>query len=62
MGEFGAYGKAPMESRITWTTFITREAETRNFSWGYWEFCSGFGLYDTVTGAWREELVRALIP
>lgn len=62
MGEFGAYGKAPYESRVTWTTFLAREAEARNFSWGYWEFCSGFGLYDTATETWREELVRALIP
>jgi endoglucanase len=62
LGEFGAYGKAPLASRVTWTSFIAREAEARNFSWSYWEFCAGFGLYDTTTNTWREELVRALIP
>jgi len=62
MGEFGAYGRAPLESRIRWTDFMAREAEARNFSWSYWEFCSGFGVYDTTTNTWREELVRALIP
>ena len=62
MGEFGAYSKADMESRVRWTAFMAREAEARNFSWGYWEFCSGFGLYDLATSEWHEELVQALIP
>jgi len=62
MGEFGAYSKADTDSRVRWTTFMAREAEARNFSWGYWEFCSGFGLYDQTTGQWREALVQALIP
>ena len=62
LGEFGAYYKAPMESRVRWTDFIAREAEARNFSWSYWEFCSVFGVYDPVAGQWNEELVQALIP
>jgi len=62
LGEFGAYSKADMESRIRWTSFIAREAEAHNFSWSYWEFCAGFGLYDQATGHWREDLVQALIP
>jgi len=62
MGEFGAYSEADMDSRVRWTTFMAREAEARNFSWGYWEFCAGFGLYDPTTNQWHEELVQALIP
>lgn len=62
MGEFGAYSKADMESRVRWTTFMAREAEARNFSWGYWEFCSGFGLYDLSTSQWHKDLEQALIP
>ena len=62
MGEFGAYSKADMNSRVRWTAFMAREAEARNFSWSYWEFCSGFGLYDLTTSKWREELVQALLP
>lgn len=62
MGEFGAYSKADMDSRVRWTAFMAREAEARNFSWSYWEFCSGFGLYDLTTSQWREELVQALLP
>ncbi len=62
LGEFGAYSKADMDSRILWTAFVAREAEARNFSWSYWEFCSGFGLYDLTTNQWREGLVQALLP
>jgi len=62
LGEFGTYSKADMASRVRWTAFMAREAEARNFSWGYWEFCAGFGLYDLTTGQWHEDLVQALIP
>ena len=62
MGEFGAYSKADMDSRVRWTTFVAREAEKRGFSWAYWEFCSGFGAYDPQQNAWRDELLYALIP
>lgn len=62
LGEFGAYSKADMASRVRWTDYVARQAEAQNFSWGYWEFCSGFGLYDLTTNKWHEELVQALIP
>ena len=62
LGEFGAYSKADMASRARWTDFVARQVEARNFSWGYWEFCAGFGLYDFTTNQWHEELVQALIP
>ncbi|MFH0953304.1 MAG: glycoside hydrolase family 5 protein [Verrucomicrobiota bacterium] len=62
MGEFGAYSKADMDSRVRWTGFVARQAEERDFSWAYWEFCSGFGAYDPAANAWREGLLRALIP
>jgi len=48
MGEFGAYSKADLNSRYFWTRFVAREAERRNISWAYWEFCAGFGIYDPV--------------
>jgi endoglucanase len=62
LGEFGAYSKADMDSRARWTAAVAREAEAHNFSWGYWEFCAGFGVYDPATGQWREPLVQALLP
>ncbi len=62
LGEFGAYNRADMASRAAWTSFIARQAEAMGFSWGYWEFASGFGIYDPATGQWRQDLVEALIP
>ena len=62
LGEFGAYSKADMDSRARWTTFIAREAEKQGFSWGYWEFCSGFGVYSLEDNQWNQPLLRALIP
>ncbi len=62
MGEFGAYEKADMASRVRFTTFVSREAEQRGFAWSYWEFGAGFGIYDRDVDQWRTDLLRALIP
>jgi len=62
VGEFGAYYKADMASRVRWTAFVRGEAERCGMSWNYWEFCSSFGIYDPDTGKWRKELFEALIP
>jgi endoglucanase len=62
LGEFGAYSAAPMDSRVTWTASVAREAERLGFSWAYWEFASGFGAYDKDAGHWRAPLKDALVP
>jgi endoglucanase len=62
LGEFGAYERADMDSRARWTAFVAREAEADGFSWAYWEFCSGFGVYDPAARTWRPPLLRALLP
>lgn len=62
LGEFGAYSKADMDSRARWTEYIARQAEADGFSWAYWEFCSGFGIYDPQAKTFRDPLVKALIP
>lgn len=62
LGEFGAYSKADLTSRVRWTDFISREAEKRNMAWAYWEFCAGFGIYNQGKNQWRTELLEALIP
>ena len=62
LGEFGAYSKAPQDSRIRWTEFVRSEAERHGFAWSYWEMASGFGVYDPITHRWREDLLDALIP
>ncbi len=62
LGEFGAYSKAPQDSRVRWTAFVREQAEVHGFAWSYWEFASGFGVYDPTTKVWRKDLLKALIP
>ncbi|MCE9604412.1 MAG: glycoside hydrolase family 5 protein [Planctomycetia bacterium] len=62
LGEFGALGKADLESRARWTKFIAEEAASRRMGFAYWEFCSGFGAYDSARHAWIEPLREALVP
>lgn len=62
LGEFGAYSKADLESRARWTATVAREAEARGFSWAYWEFGAGFGVYDRERKDWNTEILEALIP
>ncbi len=60
VGEFGAYRQADMNSRFKWTEHVVQVCEARNFAWGYWEFCAGFGAYDLSLGRWNA-LLHALI-
>lgn len=62
LGEFGAYSAAPLESRELWTEYVREAAEERDFSWAYWEFGAGFGVYDREENEWRSGLLRALLP
>lgn len=61
VGEFGAYSKADMESRVRWTETVRKTAEEFGFSTGYWEFAAGFGIYDRFTNKWIEPLARAAL-
>ena len=62
LGEFGAYEKADLDSRVRWTKFVEETAAARKMSTAYWEFCSGFGAYDPAKHAWIEPLREALVP
>ncbi len=62
IGEFGAYSKADLVSRTLWTNAVARAAEARHFSWAYWEFCAGFGAFDSQNEKWIPQLLSALIP
>lgn len=62
LGEFGAYDKAPMESRIRYTDSVCRTAEKMGWSWGYWQFDSDFIAFDVKSGQWVEPILKALIP
>jgi endoglucanase len=61
LGEFGAYDKAPMESRARYTAAVARAAEKRGWSWAYWQFDSDFILYDMSRDAWVEPIKLALV-
>lgn len=61
VGEFGAYERADMASRERWTTFLARWFEEQNFSWAYWEFSAGFGIYNPSTKEYVTALVDALL-
>lgn len=62
LGEFGAYEKADMDSRVRWTNFVAREAEARGWSFSYWQFDSDFILYDIDKDEWVMPILNALIP
>ena len=61
LGEFGTYDKAPMESRVRYTTAVARAAERQGWSWAYWQFDSDFILYDIPRDCWVEPIRDALI-
>lgn len=61
VGEFGAYSAADLASRARWTTFLGRWFEEQNFSWAYWEFSAGFGIYDPSTDKYLTALIDALL-
>lgn len=61
LGEFGAYDKAPMESRTRYIAFVARSAESSGWSWAYWQFDSDFILWDMKADQWVQPILHALI-
>ena len=64
IGEFGAYGAegaAPLGDRAAWTKAVQDAATSRAMSTAYWEFNSGFGIWDPVSDEWIEPLRAALL-
>jgi endoglucanase len=62
LGEFGAYNKGPIESRVRYTAAVARGAEQRGWAWAYWQFDRDFIVYDIDQDHWVEPIRRALIP
>lgn len=60
IGEFGAYSRADSPSRGRWTREVVRFALEKNMSYHYWEFGSGFGVFNPSTMQWDTELLDAL--
>ena len=62
VGEFGAFNRADMASRVLWTNQIKSAAIDYGFSFHYWEFCAGFGIYNQSSKTWYDDLLKALVP
>ncbi len=62
LGEFGAYDKADMDSRVRYTGCVARQAERLGWSWGYWQFDSDFVVYNIDQDHWVDPIRTALIP
>jgi endoglucanase len=61
LGEFGAYYKADMPSRVAWTSAVRESAEQLGMGWCYWEFAAGFGIFDPFADEFNA-LFGALLP
>ena len=61
VGEFGAYSKADSTSRFDFDRKMRQAMESRGMSWDYWEFASGFGVYDPATLGFRQGLLDSLL-
>lgn len=62
LGEFGAYDKADMDSRVAYTNHAARTAESLGWAWAYWQFDSDFIVWDMAKDAWVASILKALIP
>ena len=62
LGEFGASGSNPnFAARVRWTRFVRDTAEVNGFTWAYWEYQAGFGVWDPQAKQWRQDLLGALV-
>jgi endoglucanase len=61
MSEFGTTDNADMASRVRWTRFNRKLAEEHGMSWGIWSFAPTFAIYDMDAGAFKPELLAALM-
>jgi len=60
IGEFGAIENADDSSRARWIGHLRHVFEVYGFSSAYWEYCSGFGIYDPVLNCYRPGMLHAL--
>ena len=62
LGEFGAYDKGDMASRVAWTSAVARVAEQHGMAWCYWQFDSDFIVFDVKRATWVKPIHNALVP
>jgi endoglucanase len=62
LGEFGAYDKGDMDSRMKYTSVVARTAESFGWAWAYWQFDSDFIVWSMGKSNWVAPIHDALIP
>jgi endoglucanase len=62
LGEFGAYDKGDMDSRVKYTSTVARTAESLRWAWTYWQFDSDFIVYNVDQDTWVQPIHKALVP
>jgi endoglucanase len=60
LAEFGTTVHADHASRVRWTRFNRRLAETRGIPWGVWSLAPTFAIYDLAAHAFDPDLLAAL--
>jgi endoglucanase len=62
LGEFGAYDKGDLDSRVRYTAAVARTAESLGWAWTYWQFDSDFIVFDMAKDDWVKPIWKALVP
>jgi endoglucanase len=62
LGEFGAYEKGDLDSRVKYLSTVARAAEAHGFAWALWEFETDFAAYDMKREQWNAPILKALMP
>lgn len=55
LGEFGVTNKASAEDRYKYAELVNELAQKYKIGWCWFEFSSGFGLYDLANGDWTAD-------
>ncbi len=61
LGEFGAYTKAPFDSRVEYLGHVRKAADREGIAWCHWDFAASFIIYDQHRYEWVPELKHALL-
>ncbi len=62
LGEFGAYDKGDMDSRVRYIACVARNAEALGWAWTYWQFDGDFIVFDMAKDDWVTPIWKALVP
>jgi endoglucanase len=61
IGEFGVISAVAPDQRALWTQAVRKACEHEGLGWAVWDFAGAFAIYDVEAGAFRPEMLRALL-